>query len=628
MTDATGSAITSSDTRYIQYRATFTRATSPSQTPVLADVGIVYNLATIENLNGVSVVGANDVWSVGDSGKFFRFNGSSWSEVVDLGADNILTIHMLSATDGWAAGASGKVYRYNGVSWSEFTDTGAEQWNGIRMLSPTSGWIVGNNGEIWQYGGFYRSSGTFLSRVFDGGAGVNWNSLYWTETLPVGADITIATRTGATPIPDITWSAFSAEMTDEQSSVITSPDVRYIQYRTTFTRAANPTDTPVFADITLVYNAVTGQRLNGIDIVAANDIWAVGHNGTIIRYDGTSWVLVASPVIEHIYGIDMVSSSDGWAVGASGKILRYTGGSWSEFIDLGVNDIFDVSMVSATDGWAVGVSGKFYRYNGVTWSEFIDIGAQNVNSVSMLSSTSGWAAADSGKIFQYNGVTWSEVVDIGGQNLFGVHVRTATDGWAVGQSGKILRYNGVSWAEFVDIGATDLFGVFSVGVSDAWAVGQGGVIQKWNGTTWSAAASPTSSLLRKVRMASPFNGWIVGNGGTILHLLVTQGILTSSAFNMADASPTQVVEWDGVIPVCTPACKTRFQVRVAPNAGGAPGVWTGWYGAGGLGTYFTTSTGAFVPQILNGNQWVQYRSTVDGDGVSTPTVQEVRVNYR
>jgi hypothetical protein len=30
----------------------------------------------------------------------------------------------------------------------------------------------------------------------------------------------------------------------------------------------------------------------------------------------------------------------------------------------------------------------------------------------------------------------------------------------------------------------------------------------------------------------------------------------------------------------------------------------------------------------NGDQWVRYRITLDGDGMETPTLQAVRVNYK
>ena len=109
---------------------------------------------------------------------------------------------------------------------------------------------------------------------------------------------------------------------------------------------------------------------------------------------------------------------------------------------------------------------------------------------------------------------------------------------------------------------------------------------------------------------------------------VSSAIFTSSAFDMSDASPVQVIEWDEALPICSPACEVKFEVSVAPDDAGSPGVWGSWYGAGGPSTFFATSTGALVSTDLNGSQWMRYRATLTGDGTDTPILEEVRINYK
>jgi type II secretory pathway pseudopilin PulG len=108
----------------------------------------------------------------------------------------------------------------------------------------------------------------------------------------------------------------------------------------------------------------------------------------------------------------------------------------------------------------------------------------------------------------------------------------------------------------------------------------------------------------------------------------TSADLTASAFDMGNASPVQVIEWDETIPSCSPTCTITFQLRSAPDSGGSPGTWTSWYGATGSGTNFTNSSSTMVSVDLNGNQWVQYRTDFTGDGDDTPVLTEVRVNYK
>ena len=103
------------------------------------------------------------------------------------------------------------------------------------------------------------------------------------------------------------------------------------------------------------------------------------------------------------------------------------------------------------------------------------------------------------------------------------------------------------------------------------------------------------------------------------------GYLLSSAFDMGGASPVQIIEWDENIP---DNCDIKLQLRTAPNSSGSPGAWTNWYGENGAGTYFTSASGTLVSLDLNGNQWVQYRVELSGDGLNTPALTEVRINYR
>ncbi len=137
--------------------------------------------------------------------------------------------------------------------------------------------------------------------------------------------------------------------------------------------------------------------------------------------------------------------------------------------------------------------------------------------------------------------------------------------------------------------------------------------------TDNASLSPE---LLSVTTSYPTGGSGVGSG------YQTAGSLVSSAFNLTDASPVEVLEWDEVVPSCSPACTVKLQVRTAPDASGSPGTWTAWYGATGIGTYFTAASGTRLPVALNGNRWVQYRVELAGDGASTPTLQATRLYYR
>jgi len=377
------------------------------------------------------------------------------------------------------------------------------------------------------------------------------------------------------------------------------------------------------------------RDIRGVSALASNDIWAVGDSGKIYNYDGVSWSEFDDLGGSAIFAIDMVSATDGWAVGASSRIYHYDGNDWTQYVDLGGAAIRAIDMVSATDGWAAGNSGRLYHYDGVSWSQSVDLGGQLFRAIDMVSATDGWAVGNAGLIYHYDGASWSQFVDTGGMDWYAIDMISSLDGWLVGEGGQIYHYDGASWSQFVDTGGMNWYAINMLSANKGWAVGDGGEIYIYNNNEWASFPSPTGDNIYAIAAISEFDCWALGENGTILRNETgglgaeESGILTSSAFNMWNSSPVQVVEWDEYIPPeCSPVedCSVKLQIRVSPFI--FPIVWTDWYGADGAGTYFTKSTGELVPNELNWNQWVQYRVTLNSDEVETPIVYEIRVNYK
>ena len=580
--------------------------------------------------NSLFMVSFTNGWVIGNGGNIRRFNGIRWVSVSSPVGTNLQSVFMVNANDGWAVGNAGEILRWDGISWQRFHNVGSIQLNSVFMASAFEGWTVGAGGTIFRY----KGSGTFHSRIFDSGdAGTVWNAVYWTESLPVGSDITIATRTGNTPIPDGTWSAFSGELTDSVVSDITSPNGRYIQYRATFTRGTAGGETPQLADITIVYNAPTSRNLNDIYLISQNDVWAVGDNGTIIHYGGSVWLPVVSPTSQNLRGVFFVDPGEGWAVGDNGTIIHYESGSWFSVPSPTARDLHDIYMVNASDGWIVGNVGEMLRWNGSQWLSVSSPTTSRLLSVYMLSASEGWAAGENGGILFWNGVSWIVFQGTGSHIWESLYTVSSSDGWLVGSGGWIYRFNGSAWTAFDNKIVSPLNAVFMTAADRGWIVGAGGNIFRWNGALWESELSSTDRILNAVSMFSAVEGWAVGDRGTILHYTRNStyapfGVLVSSAFPLGDPSPLQVIEWDESVPLCSPSCGMLFQIRAAPDNAGTPGLWTAWYGVTGPATVFIETNGSLIPKELNGNEWAQYRTILIGDGLNTPILYEVRVHYK
>src|SRR6266536_5460708 len=125
-------------------------------------------------------------------------------------------------------------------------------------------------------------------------------------------------------------------------------------------------------------NATNGYNLlNGVAVVAANDVWTVRQaaNGStystlVEHWNGVAWSIIPSPNVAGsgnvLEAISVVSANDIWAVGYSSDsnfnnhplTIHWDGATWSIVPSPSVNDdiLFGVDAVASNDVWAVGRS--------------------------------------------------------------------------------------------------------------------------------------------------------------------------------------------------------------------------------------------------------------------------------
>ena len=93
----------------------------------------------------------------------------------------------------------------------------------------------------------YAASGTFTSRVIDGGGPTAWGAVTWTSEIPAGTSVVVQVRTGATATPDGSWTGFTTVGASGGSIGQTG---RYVQYRLQLS-TSDDRQTPVVRDVTL-----------------------------------------------------------------------------------------------------------------------------------------------------------------------------------------------------------------------------------------------------------------------------------------------------------------------------------------------------------------------------------------
>ena len=174
-------------------------------------------------LRGVSAVGPNDIWAVGqrygdesafgDTTLTMHYDGSTWSEVPspnpltnNANDQNWLTsVSAVSANDIWAVG------RYGDHDGGPLDETLIEHWNGSQwsvVKSPSPGgseadddlWGVtaASSNDVWAVGGV----GSFLDPQFSSPLIAHWNGSVWS---PVSSSVSTPVRgelLGVTAEPD------------------------------------------------------------------------------------------------------------------------------------------------------------------------------------------------------------------------------------------------------------------------------------------------------------------------------------------------------------------------------------------------------------------------------------------
>lgn len=103
-------------------------------------------------------------------------------------------------------------------------------------------------------GGVYRltpaASGSFESTIHDAKLPARWGRVRFTGVAPANSALKIETRSGNTPVPDGSWSAWQEPHEDHSSLFVSSPEARFLQYRVLFTAQSGA---PALRDISIAY---------------------------------------------------------------------------------------------------------------------------------------------------------------------------------------------------------------------------------------------------------------------------------------------------------------------------------------------------------------------------------------
>lgn len=504
---------------------------------------------TFNTLNGVHGLSPDTVYAVGEYGTMLEYDGATWNPV-DYG----LPPENLSLRDVWvsgpdfitAAGAdwsqanTGVLLIYNNSPWVKFNlpmpnltsihgwpsdslalggGNGQFAWFSNRnMVSHNTADIVGDEirsiwgtspTDLW-VGGYEYDDVNFRN------AGVlkHYNGAQWTDA-PGGMpfDYPVSGLGGA--------GADEVYMCGEGNTLARFDGVSWSRLNDEW---------------------ATGEHLSAIWGTPSGELWAFGNQHTTIQYDGTGWFQPKMPPHDGIRAAWGFADSI-YAVGHNGVILLYDGTFW-EIVPHGLttNTLESIWGTGPNDIWVGAGSGEMLHFDGARW-ELVSVWPPSYGPARSLwgSAPDDWYAVHYNGALHYDGTSWSKV-ELDGLGVSWVHGLSATEVFFLSSSGggpaaadkdegaakvgrtparsNLLRYNGSDYTLVArDIGAY-MLKVWALGSDNifmlGYSTGSVPLVAHYNGSGVSMTEFDVNSYSEGFFCTGPGTAYTAGSGATVM----------------------------------------------------------------------------------------------------------------
>jgi hypothetical protein len=282
---------------------------------------------------------------------------------------------------------------------------------------------------------------------------------------------------------------------------------------------------------------------------STTDVDVVGDNGTILHWDGVTWVKVTNASSVALASVAGSSAAEVFAVGEGGTILRYTGAVWADTSAMQptATHLLDVFAAAPNEAFAVGNTNAdiLHFRDGTGWATdptslsaplaaVWGRGPNDVLVVGLFESahyTGSWTASTApvsmsialwgnatktyavgARIDVYDGTAWTNV-SMEDNQLAGVWVSPADRVWLVGGRG-ISHLEATTVVS--DVTGTSFQSVWGAAEDDVFVVGTDG-IEHYDGQSWIPMTIPSTAPLTKVWGRANDDVFAVGGGNTVLH---------------------------------------------------------------------------------------------------------------
>ncbi len=265
------------------------------------------------------------------------------------------------------------------------------------------------------------------------------------------------------------------------------------------------------------------------------DAWAVDREGTLLRFDGTSWLELPHDSAEsvQITAVSATPQGEVWAVGSEGTIQHWNGKTLVSEVSGTTKRLLHAFSSGPSDIWVVGEQATILHGDGRKWTAVAAglpatrpprelIGGGTItpgNDLQGVWSSAGttWVVGgpefpNEGFILRSTGGAFTPVVPAVKGRLLCIWGSSQRDIWAAGVDGLMMHFDGNAWSNAPRQTTEPLNALWGSGPSDVWAAGNSGTLLHYDGKSWSAAATRTDGALYRIFRSGPRELWATGYG--------------------------------------------------------------------------------------------------------------------
>lgn len=290
-----------------------------------------------------------------------------------------------------------------------------------------------------------------------------------------------------------------------------------------------------------------GMDLRDVTATAANDVWAVGTQGSILHYDGSRWNFSNSGTQNDLQSVSASAANNAWVAGGSnGLVLRWDGTSWSS-VNTGRN-VFTSGIYTSGPSSVIAteLGSNALHYNGTNWTARVAVARNGVGilrGISGSSATNVWVYGDDLSVSTWNGTAWTFLART--YVPTGIYASPAGGGYMQHFTSQMYKVATTGYtmptAPTADVsGTSGIVGLWGIDGNNVFTSGPQGVLYKFNGTTWSTIQTPVKEVgvFAKGAGSSPNDMWLVGRAGIVARWDGTK--VTSDRANVLSGDITNV----------------------------------------------------------------------------------------